>query len=555
MKSIVSILLISAQAFAIGVHPQSTTNLACAQPVPATYGEHVQICQDHRPEFEAYYRDCLWSGQRTEVFHQTAQFARLEQLKAMFDLEIFYISRIPYTSPLFRKEWADFRARWTQRVAQNKALMDIDADPRMDLARCAFHSMVGLDCGGNPGIDNIGIKQKQAMLAANNASIGYQGPPSLVRDLLRARLTLQASNETVKEMTRDTAPQAQRKARQAKDRSDLKDYVFNMYPEFVMNNGWLDTGFWRGNLKSTLESVLQRNGVFAAFDNRIAQLESKDNLDISLKIANAGFVAKQRLTPTSWTPQEAQIIETQFSKSLNQILAIIDGQIKKASRSDNWVINQDYLVGHAADVALASGRTLRGNYNQAMICNNMYSRAGWKEAKTTLEVVGGGVALLTGVGAMFDVGAAATLGLSATSVGLINGISGLDLYSAIKDRSYARDMFYLRGGIQFHDLKDADKDLLASVPWVVLNAAFVAPGLVLEKIASATKLAQAANDATRVTSLNRYRRAVTVAMTAANAGVVVYNEHSAYLVIKETLKEQQNQERQQATGQGDFEVN
>ena len=144
--------------------------------------------------------------------------------------------------------------------------------------------------------------------------------------------------------------------------------------------------------------------------------------------------------------------------------------------------------------------------------------------------------MLTGVGTMFDLGAATVTTLGLTSIGLINATTAVELYSAYRNKLMQRDLFMLRGA-GWDSLAEADKEFVQTIPWAVLNVVMIGPPVVLEKVLAAQQAASAAKNFARVKQLDRYRRAIIAINFAINGGVAVTQVKGAIPAVKDVYRE------------------
>ena len=491
--------------------------------VPVHVENPYQSCSAYRVKMDSFTSRCVNENTNPSIFKESSKIARLEQMKLIFTQELLYLSRIPYTASFFEPAWSSFRLRWKKRADENTDLLNVDADPKLGMGKCVLHQMLGRDCGGMPAIDLISLKKEEAIEGAKNMAADFKAEPSLVRDLLKAELTLQAALPSQAAVKRRKNIPASMQFELSEKELLIQNYIENYYPEFHFSS----------NLRKWLKHWLQASGVSQELSQAINAKEKDSDLSMNEKLGMLKTIALKKITNIEKRRLEKQI-ENDFQVSFNEILDELADQFEEAQKNPLLALKEDYLLGSAMTVAMnANDREHAGIY-QAMICKNALQEANQKQVRNTLLLVGSGLALATGVGAMFDVGIAAVLGT--TSLALINTISVYQAIAAYQDASVKRKLYVLHG-IDSSDLVESEKEYLESLPWVVLNAVLSSPLLVLKQIGIARSLALAANDLNKAARLNFFRKSVLGITFALNGGIAAYNAKNGYDALQSLLKE------------------
>ncbi len=409
---------------------------------------------------------------------------RREQMKLVLTQEVWYASRFKALSHGPLDHWEVLRSRWRRRLTDDQEVMVLDRDPKLGKDRCALSLVLGFDCGSSPAFDILGVHRARAWAAEESRSAGRKYPDGISYQLLSAILLL----ETL-------ATNSKTAAAQKAANVETIDSVISFLPELAIDP----------YLRMRVKSVARRQGLISRI----------------LKIDFAAMDMQQRLdrieetleNSPALTSRQISFIEEEFFKSNDLLLKILDAQLLGGRENANFVFDQDYLLYAFAKHERQRGNSKSAGLLQASICGNELVN---KRSAQRLEIAKLGLAtlgLVTGVGAMFDIGIVLSATFVATMSTSMIAVSAIDIYQAAATSNQERDLFALKA-VPYSDWKAAQDKLTEAIPWAVVNVAATAPVFALAKIHSARRAAQIAGDFEKVRKLEAYQKAtITIAMS------------------------------------------
>ena len=431
-------------------------------------------------------KSCFESATRIRDYKNIWVALRREQMKLILTQEVWYASRFKALSQDGVDHWQNLRQRWHQRLADDHEVLAFDRDPKLGKDRCALSMVLGFDCGTQPYFDILGVHHSRALQAEENRAAGRRYPDGISYQLISAVLlleTLQSNSKT---------PQEQNALNK-----ETVDSVINFLPELA-----IDT-----YLRMRVKSVARRQGLI----DRVKKIDVS-SMDMQQRLDAIDTILED-LNSKPLVAAQIKFIEEEFFKANDLLLKNLDSQLTRGRASADFIFEQDYLL-----YAFAKHERQRGNLKsagmlQASICGNeiVGKRSAQRMEMTKLGLAALG--LVTGVGAMFDVGVVLSATFIATMSTSMMAVSALDVYQSATAVSIERDLFALKA-VPYSDWKAADDKYAESIPWAVVNVAATAPIFALAKIHSARRAAQIAGDLARVQRLTAYQNAtVTIAMS------------------------------------------
>lgn len=476
-----------------------------------------QFCTENIAAVETRYRSCVgdqpFSKSVQNEFREEYQLALREQIKILMARDLFYTSRITPDSSFYEDAWLKLRQRWTARLAQLPKVMELDRRTSLGRDRCTLHFLAGQDCGELPAkgiVDLIAIEKERALEGFSNRQARRSVPVRLSYDLFESVLLLDLLKSESDEI-------------QALN----KNYLFSYYPELA-----IDAGFYR-----SISDLARRSGFYFEALARITKAKQSGNgasfeeinkvvLDILESSAEHGRISEST----------HRLIESSFYRVKERISNELIRLNDRAIAEPDWLFDQDYLLFGAADLSLRLGQRSRAQLLQTMVCHNLNQDKKWKERKRTFGLVVGGVALATGVGAIFEVGIAVSTPVIIATLSLANMASAIDVYSTFQQRQTDRALFLLQG-TDYLSLKEADEAFGTAVPWAVANVAFTAPAILLRQIALGRAAAVKSNDQARLRQLDRYQKLVVRTTVGAGGIVTATQAPSVYEAIQSLRNE------------------
>jgi hypothetical protein len=296
----------------------------------------------------------------------------------------------------------------------------------------------------------------------------------------------------------------------------VRTYVLNYYPELHIHATLAQ------NLDSLISARKLTSKVNAKANGRFLTLAQRKQIVDQVMIDS--FTER----PLSKNLEDG--FDYEFIVGQNMIFAELDRPLKKGLVDRLWLMTQDLFVFARLRLATEFKQVQESGFLQAQMCINYINAREKENDFEKFKLTVGGLALLSGVGLFFEVSAVLETTLTVSNLGLIGTISAVDLYGASKKIDDAKIMYLLHEG-NFGNLDAAEKELIAQVPWVLINASMAAPVIALKQISAAKKVAEAAKDSERIAELEKFQKAVVLASTSLGiglAGVSVYDAVDVY---------------------------
>lgn len=480
----------------------SQSNLFCSNnSVSYDLKSPLKLCENPNQIrlFEGISNSCVNKNTETLVL-------RREQLKILFNSEMFLLSRVPSWNNQFEKLWKNAQERWTARLKSEKELLDFDRQKTLGPDRCFLHHITGKICDEDTLTVNLIRAQKfQSQKNLVNRAARRKLPVGLLFDLFEMILMEQAF--------------------QGSDLSAVKNLIYVANPELKESHF----------LHKLLLELSEHFGFSKKLFNRL-ELAKKAGQDQTFEDITTEVLEILRGTLSDEDIykkikfQEKQI-EGLFFKSLNRLVKNMDLQYLKGRSDVDWLFNQQYLVLNAFHLSGYLGLENEIRTYQSLLCTNIQREKRFQNTIENIQLFGGLVALTTGAGLFLDLGAEVTMGLLVSTLGLVNGLSLMDLYLAWDRYSQQKAQFGSQLA-QPENLNDAEKDLYSTIPWTVINLALVAPSIIINDLKSAIRVAKLTNNLERLKKLKMTLKILVGLNMAAGFTLAGYMDKEVYDFLK-----------------------
>lgn len=419
--------------------------------------ESSNTCIKYKNDIKHYYYVCIPKSKRISYMSPKSEESRAlrrEQLKYFFTVELSYLRRLNPAIMDYKKVWGEFRMKWQARL--NEASLKSDK---------LLQSMIA-SIPSEYKKASLGHAEVQKRSGIVNFNIIELLKTSLLLDALDTELAMAGLVSKYGSKAPDVI-------------KSRKNILASKYPELKESS----------KLRKLAAKILGSNRRRIYNDLFLSQFNSS----IRNERLNA-FISKAMNRANK---ADLEKLQTEFLSSMKRVQNNLDKQIQKAKKSSKGLFENPILV---SSVMNGMNEKDKKETIGALFCKKVYDNIYNAKLTNGVMLVGSGVALCTGVGAMglTLAGASGVGGLALTGIGTGLGLSTMDLIVAQREYSKARDLFYSKStSAEFLDtiksnrdraIKFAALDILSSITGV-------GSGLQIGKISRTLKYADYAMDA------------------------------------------------------------
>ncbi len=443
-----------------------------------------------------------------------------EELKLTFAQELLYVSRIAPKSRYFEQVWVNLETKWKKRIASAGELLEIDKSEKLKGERCTLHVYADLLCDQNiPVLQYFQMRKEQVIQGYKNSLLTRRIPEGTLYSLIEAKLIADSSNYLV--YNKESLSESDL-FKHEKINKSIQTYVYNFYPELHIN----------ATLSENLASIIKVRGLVA----KVISQAGKKFLTMAQRKKIVDDVMNQSFSQKPLSQNLLDGFEHELLQGMQMIFNRFDFEIRKGLANPAWVMGQDHYILPRLNMAMQLQQPQEAGFLQYQICVNYLSIRESDRKKEMAKIVFSGLALLTGIGALFEVGAILGTTLIISNFAFMGAVSAIDLHTAGKKSNEMMRLYLLREA-NYTNVAQADKDLVTQIPWAIINVALVTPLIALKYINDARKVAMTTKDSQTLMRLDRMQKGVITVAVVGGGGMAAVGVYDGYQAFKELVEE------------------
>lgn len=443
-----------------------------------------------------------------------------EELKLIFAQELLYVSRISPQSRYFEQVWVNLETKWKKRIASASALLEIDKSEKLKGDRCTLHVYADLLCDQNlPVLQYFQMRKEQVIQGYKNSLLTRRIPEGTLYSLIEAKLIADSSNYLV--YNKEGLSEADL-FKHEKINKSIQTYVYNFYPELHIN----------ATLSENLASIIKARGLVT----KVISLAGKKFLTMTQRKMIVDDVMNQSFSQKPLSKNLLDGFEHELLHGMQMIFNRFDYEIRNGLANPLWVMGQDHFILPRLNMAMELQQHQEAGFLQGQICINYLNLRESDRKKEMAKIVFSGLALLTGIGALFEVGAILGTTLIVSNFAFMGAVSAIDLHTAGKKSNEMMRLYLLREA-NYTNMAQADKDLITQIPWAIINVALVTPLIAIKYINDARKIAIASKDSQALMHLDQMQKGVIKVALVGGGGMTAVGVYDGYQAFKELVDE------------------
>lgn len=409
-------------------------------------------CSAQSYETQRFFKQCEIGSEYKAPSGFLSTALKREQYRFLIARELQLLSRISQGSPGYEERWRNFIDKWEARYVSDPELLRLDQSDHK-IANRSLRSIIH------------GLSERKTELEASfetlakNTGIQKVLTYALFRSaILLSTLKSDAAQKWALRLSKGDKKLAQTLLTQQ------RDFIYGLYPELRSQPAILKETEKTLHLQMDLEKVsqslfAQENGQELTDEMRIRKI----NEELSRPPRSSSAISK--------VPALVSSIENRFAHATDEILKKNDQWIHESESNPSELFQNDALLLSAMQSLNRDSGNLEYQTLGVHYCQLKRSEKRTQTLKTWALVIGGGIALATGVGALglMFVGSAGVLASTLGTTGLVVGTvqSGALLNSSIQNYHHAEDAFY-RGKESMSEVEKARKERNREALWTGL---------------------------------------------------------------------------------------